>query len=163
MVSNSAPTQGDSVPEGEFMVIKDGPTPMPSSDVFTGKKVVLFGIPGALTPTCSEKQLPGYVEKADEFKAKGVDTIACLAVNDPFVMKEMSKSKDPDGKVMMLGDGAAAFSKAAGIDFDTGNFGGVRTRRCAMIVDDGKVVKIALEEGGAFSGVSSAESMLEAL
>eukprot|EP00304_Pavlova_gyrans_P010281 CAMPEP_0206045212 /NCGR_PEP_ID=MMETSP1466-20131121/15312_1 /ASSEMBLY_ACC=CAM_ASM_001126 /TAXON_ID=44452 /ORGANISM="Pavlova gyrans, Strain CCMP608" /LENGTH=196 /DNA_ID=CAMNT_0053420141 /DNA_START=42 /DNA_END=632 /DNA_ORIENTATION=- len=155
--------EGDKLPEGDFMVIKDGPTPLASKDVFSGKKVVLFGLPGAMTPTCSEKQLPGFIELADKFKEKGVDTIACLAVNDPFVMKEWSKAKDPKGIVLMLGDGGAAFTKAAGLDFDTGNFGGVRCKRCAMIVDDGKVVKLGLEEGGAFEGASSAESMLKAL
>jgi len=155
--------EGDSLPEGEFMTLDGKPTPLQSKDVFAGKKVVLFGLPGAMTPTCSEKQLPGFIEAADKFKEKGVDTIACLSVNDPFVMSAWSKDKDPDGKVVMLGDGGAAFTKAAGLDFDTGNFGGVRTRRCAMIVDDGKIVKLGLEEGGAFEGASSAESMLESL
>lgn len=143
--------------------MEGGPKPLASSDVFSGKKVVLFGLPGAMTPTCSEQQLPGFVKLADDFKAKGVDTIACVAVNDPFVLGEWSKMKDPQGKVLMLGDGGGAFTKATGLSFDTGNFGGVRMVRCAMVVDDGKVVKLGVEEGGAFDGASSAESMLAAL
>ncbi|KAG8466902.1 hypothetical protein KFE25_008281 [Diacronema lutheri] len=155
---------GDSLPmTGEFMVIDSGPKPLPAKDVFAGKKVVLFGLPGAMTPTCSEKQLPGFISQAAAFKAKGVDTIACLSVNDPFVMAAWSKDKDPSGAVLMLADGGAAFTKAAGLSFDTGNFGGVRCVRCAMVVEDGKVTALGLEKGGAFDGASSAESMLKAL
>jgi peroxiredoxin len=149
--------------DGEFMVLDGGPKPLPTKEVFAGKKVVLFGLPGAMTPTCSEKQLPGFIENAEAFKAKGVDTIACLSVNDPFVMSEWSKAKDPSKVVLMLGDGGAAFTKAAGLSMDTGNFGGVRCMRCAMVVDDGKVTAIGLENGGAFEGASSAESMLKML
>lgn len=146
--------------DGEFMVIADGPSPLAAKDVFEGKTVVIFGIPGALTPTCTEKQLPGYVEKAEEFKAKGVDTVACLAVNDPFVMREMSKLQDPDGKLQMLGDGSAAFVKGTGLDVDTGNFGGVRCQRCSLLVKDGVIEIANLEGGTGFTDVSAAETLL---
>jgi peroxiredoxin len=149
--------------DGEFMVLSDGPKPLKVKDVFAGKKVVLFGLPGAMTPTCSEKQLPGFIANAAKFKAKGVDTIACLSVNDPFVMAAWQKAKDTDNAVLMLADGGAAFTKAAGLSFDTGNFGGVRCVRCAMVVDNGKVTALGLEEGGAFEGASSAENILEGL
>mmetsp|Transcript_28104 Transcript_28104/g.90598 ORF Transcript_28104/g.90598 Transcript_28104/m.90598 type:complete len:190 (-) Transcript_28104:1224-1793(-) len=156
--------EGESVPlETEFMVIADGPSPLPAKDVFAGKTVVLFGIPGALTPTCTDSQGPGFVAKADEFAAKGVDTVACLAVNDPFVMNEMSKKIDPDGKLTFLADGAAGFVKAAGLDVDTGNFGGVRCRRCAMVVKDGTVDVFADEGGTGFTDISSADAILAKL
>mmetsp|Transcript_30046 Transcript_30046/g.68880 ORF Transcript_30046/g.68880 Transcript_30046/m.68880 type:complete len:204 (+) Transcript_30046:70-681(+) len=155
---------GDSLPmDGDFMIIPDGPKPLSAKAVFAGKKVILFGLPGAMTPTCSEKQLPGFIEAAAAFKAKGVDTIACISVNDPFVMNEWSKAKDPAKEVLMLADGGAIFTKAVGLDMDTGNFGGVRCMRCAMVVEDGKVTAIGLEKGGAFEGASSAVSMLKAL
>ncbi|KAJ8613530.1 hypothetical protein CTAYLR_002143 [Chrysophaeum taylorii] len=152
---------GDSVPlDGEFMVMADGPSPLAAKEVFEGKTVVVFGIPGALTPTCTEKQMPGYVEKADEFKSKGVDTVACLSVNDPFVMAEMSKKQDPDGKITMLADGAAAFVKAIDIGVDTGNFGGVRCQRCSMLVKDGVATIVNLEGGTGFTEISAAETLL---
>uniref|UniRef100_A0A7S3NGM2 Thioredoxin domain-containing protein n=1 Tax=Aureoumbra lagunensis TaxID=44058 RepID=A0A7S3NGM2_9STRA len=156
--------EGEEVPmDGAFMVIDDGPSDLSYSDVFKGKTVVLFGIPGALTPTCSENQMPGYVENYDKFMEKGVDTVACLAVNDPFVTSAMSKKVDPDGKILMLADGAASFVKAVGIDVDTGNFGGIRSRRCAMIVKDGKVEVFGDEGGTGFTDISSAETMLSKL
>eukprot|EP00630_Chrysocystis_fragilis_P000169 CAMPEP_0197394698 /NCGR_PEP_ID=MMETSP1165-20131217/5821_1 /TAXON_ID=284809 /ORGANISM="Chrysocystis fragilis, Strain CCMP3189" /LENGTH=188 /DNA_ID=CAMNT_0042920425 /DNA_START=21 /DNA_END=587 /DNA_ORIENTATION=- len=152
---------GETVPmDGEFFVIDDGPTPLAAKDVFAGKTVVVFGIPGALTPTCTEKQLPGFVAKAADFKAKGVDTVACLAVNDPFVMREMAKAQDPDGAVVMLGDGAATFVTATGLSVDTGGFGGVRCQRCSFLVKDGVVEVANLEGGTGFTDVSSAETIL---
>lgn len=152
---------GDTVPlDGEFMVIADGPTPLKAADVFSGKTVALFTIPGALTPTCTEKQLPGYVSKADDFKAKGVDTVACLSVNDPFVMSEMQKLQDPDGKVTMLGDGAAKFVAAMDIGVDTGSFGGMRSQRASFLIKDGKVEVANLEGGTGFTDASAADTLL---
>lgn len=128
-----------------------------------GKKVVLFAVPGAFTPTCSLKHLPGFIEKADELKAKGVDTIACVSVNDAFVMDAWGKSVGADGKVLMLADGSALFTKAIGTELDLTDRGlGVRSRRYALLIDDGVVKAANLEEGGAFT-LSSAEDILAAL
>ncbi|PRW58080.1 Peroxiredoxin- chloroplastic [Chlorella sorokiniana] len=128
-----------------------------------GKKVVLFAVPGAFTPTCSLKHLPGFIEKADELRGKGVDTIACVSVNDAFVMDAWGKSVGADGKVLMLADGSAVFAKAIGAELDLTDKGlGVRSRRYAMLVDDGAVKVLNLEEGGAFT-VSGAEDILAAL
>ncbi|KAH7618129.1 hypothetical protein Ndes2526B_g07040 [Nannochloris sp. 'desiccata'] len=128
-----------------------------------GKKVVLFAVPGAFTPTCSLKHLPGFIEKADELKSKGVDTIACISVNDAFVMDAWGKSVGADGKILMLADGSAVFAKAIGAELDLNDKGlGVRSRRYAMLVDDGAVKVLNLEEGGAFT-VSSADDILSAL
>lgn len=120
------------------MTLVDGkPTPLPLSDVFTGKKVVLFSLPGALTPTCTDSQGPEFVAAIEEFKAKGVDSIACLTVNDPFVGNVFEKKLNAVGKITFLCDGDAAVTKALGIDFDTAGFGGVRAKRGSFIVDDG--------------------------
>ncbi|KAK9839146.1 hypothetical protein WJX74_010476 [Apatococcus lobatus] len=128
-----------------------------------GKKVIIFAVPGAFTPTCSTKHLPGFVEKADEFKSKGVDTIACLAVNDAFVMEAWAKTVGIDGKIMMLADGSANFAKAIGVELDLTDKGlGMRSRRYSMLVDDGTVKELNVEEGGAFT-VSSAEELLAAV
>ncbi|KAK9819915.1 hypothetical protein WJX72_003931 [[Myrmecia] bisecta] len=128
-----------------------------------GKKVVLFAVPGAFTPTCSLKHLPGFIEKADELKAKGVDNIACIAVNDAFVMDAWGKSVGADGKVVMMADGSALFAKAIGVELDLTDKGlGIRSRRYAMLVDDGVVKELNLEEGGAFT-VSSADEILTSL
>jgi glutaredoxin-dependent peroxiredoxin len=128
-----------------------------------GKKVVLFAVPGAFTPTCSLKHLPGFIEKADELKGKGVDTIACVSVNDAFVMDAWGKSVGADGKILMLADGSAVFAKAIGAELDLNDKGlGVRSRRYAMLVDDGAVKVLNLEEGGAFT-VSSADDIISAL
>ena len=128
-----------------------------------GKKVVLFAVPGAFTPTCSLKHLPGFIENADELKAKGVDTIACVSVNDAFVMDAWGKSVGADGKVLMLADGSAVLAKAIGADLDLTDKGlGIRSRRYAMLVEDSVVKVLNLEEGGAFT-VSSAEDILSAL
>uniref|UniRef100_A0A6U3VX16 Thioredoxin domain-containing protein n=1 Tax=Octactis speculum TaxID=3111310 RepID=A0A6U3VX16_9STRA len=159
-------SEGDSIPmDFELFILDDdnAPTAVPAKEVFSGKKVVVFGLPGSLTPTCSEAMLPAYIEKVDEFKSKGVDTVACLAVNDPFVMGEMSRQKDPEKTILMLGDGSAAFTKALGLEFDTAGFGGVRCRRCAFVVEDGKATTVKLEEGGKFSGVAGADSILSFL
>jgi glutaredoxin/glutathione-dependent peroxiredoxin len=125
--------------------------------------VVLFAVPGAFTPTCSVKHLPGFVQHADTIKAKGVDSIICVAVNDAFVMAAWAKEQGVDGKVVMLADGSAAFTKALGLELDlTARGMGVRSQRYALIVDNGKVTHVAIEQPGGFE-VSKAEAVLSAL
>ena len=131
------------------------------TELFADKKVVLFAVPGAFTPTCSAAHLPGYVVLADEIKAKGVDIIACVSVNDAFVMKAWGEAHNAS-ELMMLGDGDAAFTKAIGLDKETGSFGGVRSQRYAMIIENGVVTELAVEAAGEFE-VSKAESILEKL
>ena len=131
------------------------------TELFADKKVVLFAVPGAFTPTCSAAHLPGYVVLADQIKAKGVDIIACVSVNDAFVMKAWGEAHNAS-ELMMLGDGDAAFTKAFGLDKETGSFGGVRSQRYAMIIENGVVNEIAVEAAGEFE-VSKAESILEKL
>ena len=138
------------------------PTPMTVGDLFGGKKVVLFAVPGAFTPTCSNAHLPGYVVKADELKAKGVDNIVCLSVNDAFVMDAWGKDKNAE-QLLMVADGNGDFTKALGLEMDGSGFGlGTRSQRYAMIVDDGKVTKLAVEEPGKLE-VSAAEAILDSL
>jgi peroxiredoxin len=138
----------------------DGVQPVKTDDLFKGKKVVLFAVPGAFTPTCSAKHLPGFVQNADKLKQKGIDAIACVAVNDAFVMEAWGKSQSTDGKVMMLADGSAHFAKALGLDLDLMDKGlGMRSQRYAMVVNDGKVEKLFVEAPGKFE-VSSAEHVL---
>jgi peroxiredoxin len=141
----------------------DGVQPVKTDDLFKGKRVVLFAVPGAFTPTCSAKHLPGFVQNADKLKQKGVDAVACVAVNDAFVMDAWGKSQSADGKVMMLADGSAHFAKALGLDLDLMEKGlGMRSQRYAMVVNDGKVEKLFVEQGGKFE-VSSAEHVLSQL
>lgn len=126
----------------------DGPDGITTDDLFNGKKVILFGLPGAFTPTCSAKHVPGYVQHADAIKAKGVDTIACISVNDAFVMGAWGKDQNVGNKVMMLADGSAEFTKAAGLELDLVARGmGVRCQRFSMIVDNGVVQSINIDEG----------------
>ena len=155
---------GDRIPEGTLAhMTGDGPAPISTADLFKGKKVVLFALPGAFTPTCSAKHLPGFVEKAGEIKAKGVDTLACLSVNDPFVMGAWGKDQNVGDKVLMLADGSADLTKAMGLELDLTPRGfGMRSDRYAMIVEDGEVKVLNREEPGAFE-VSSAEAVLKAL
>ena len=155
---------GDKIPDTTFVkATANGPEPVESADFFKGRKVALFSVPGAFTPTCSAKHLPGFVEKAAEIKGKGVDTIACLAVNDAFVMGAWGKAQNTGDKVLMLADGAAAFTKQLGLDLDlTGPGMGVRSKRYAMLVDNGTVKALQVEAPGAFE-VSSAEAILKAL
>lgn len=155
---------GDKMPDGRFMVMGDnGPEAVAASELFAGKKVVLFSVPGAFTPTCSAKHLPGFVDSIDALKAKGVDTVACMAVNDAFVMSAWGKSAGADGKVLMLADGNGEYSKQLGLEFDATKFGmGVRGQRFSIIVDDGVVKALNVEPAGAF-GVSSAETALSQL
>jgi peroxiredoxin len=130
-------------------------------ELFAGKKVVLFAVPGAFTPTCSEAHLPGYVVQADKLKEKGVDIIACVAVNDAFVMKAWGEAQNAS-ELMMLADGDASFTKALGLEMDTAGFGGVRSQRYAMIIEDGVVTTLNVEAPKSFE-VSKVEAILEAL
>lgn len=135
------------------------------SDLTSGKKAVIFAVPGAFTPTCSQKHLPGFVSKAAEIKAKGVDTVACVSVNDAFVMKAWKENLGIKDEVLMLSDGNGVFTKAIGVELDLSDKPvglGVRSRRYAMVVEDGVVKVLNLEEGGAFN-VSSAEDLLKVL
>lgn len=139
---------GDKLPDATFMVMTaEGPAAKTVEDVFAGKKVALFAIPGAYTPTCQNEHVPGFVERIGELKAKGIDTIACTAVNDPFVMAQFAKDTGADGKIEMLADGNAEFVKKIGLDFDGSGFGlGVRSKRYAMLVDDGVVKVLNVED-----------------
>lgn len=155
---------GDKMPAGQFSVMGDsGPETITSAELFAGKKVVLFSVPGAFTPTCTAKHLPGFVERAGEIKAKGVDTIACLAVNDVFVMSAWGQAGNVGDKVLMLADGNGTYTKALGLELDASGFGmGTRGKRFSIVVDDGVVEKLNLEPAGQF-GVSSAEAALKQL
>ena len=154
---------GDKLPDVKLVkATAEGPEQVQSSDYFAGRKVALFSVPGAFTPTCSAKHLPGYVDKADELKAKGVDEIACTAVNDAFVMGAWKDANSAD-TVTMLADGNADFAQALGLTMDGKGFGmGTRGQRFSMIVDDGVVKELNVEEPGDFK-VSSAEHMLAQL
>ena len=154
---------GDKLPDVKLVkATAEGPEQVQSSDYFAGRKVALFSVPGAFTPTCSAKHLPGYVDKADELKAKGVDEIACTAVNDAFVMGAWRDANSAD-TVTMLADGNADFAKALGLTMDGKGFGmGTRGQRFSMVVDDGVVKELNVEEPGDFK-VSSAEHMLAQL
>jgi peroxiredoxin len=152
---------GDKAPSVKLKTLgESGPQDLQTDEFFKGKKVVLFAVPGAFTPTCSAKHLPGFVEKADQIKAKGVDEIACISVNDAFVMGAWGKSQSADGKVTMIADGNADFAKACGLTLDASGAGlGTRMQRCAMIVNDGKVEQVFVEEPGQFEK-STAENVL---
>jgi glutaredoxin/glutathione-dependent peroxiredoxin len=155
---------GDKIPSVTFTEMTEGgPAPISSDEFFAGKKVALFSVPGAYTPTCSAKHLPGFVEKADELKAKGIDVIACTAVNDAFVMGAWGKANGVDGKITMLADGNGDFAKAIDLVMDGTKFGmGMRSQRYALIVNDGVVEQVHVEAPGEFR-VSAAEYMLEQL
>jgi peroxiredoxin len=152
---------GDKVPSATFTHMKDGsPTLLSSDELFGGKTVVLFALPGAFTPTCSAKHVPGYVQNFDAFKAKGVDAIACVSVNDAFVMGAWGKDQGSGDKVLMLADGNGDFTRAMGLVFDASKFGmGQRSQRYSALVKDGVVKSLNVEAPGAFD-VSSAEHML---
>ena len=152
---------GEKIPSVKLkQMTPDGVKDVQSDDFFKGKKVVLFALPGAFTPTCSAKHLPGFVEKAAELKKKGVDTIACLSVNDAFVMNAWGKDQKVEGKVQMLADGNGDFTRAVGLELDGSRFGmGKRSQRYSMLIDNGVVKALNIEEPGAFS-VSSAEHIL---
>ena len=154
---------GDKVPQVTLShMTADGPKEVTTGELFAGKKVVLFALPGAFTPTCSKSHLPGFVVNADKLKAKGVDEIICLSVNDAFVMDAWGKAQNAD-EIRMVGDGNAEFARATGLELDlTSRLMGVRLTRFAMIVEDGVVKHLNVEEPGKFE-VSSAEKMLELL
>ncbi len=153
-------SKGDALPNVTLVKpTESGPEQVQSGDYFAGKKVALFAVPGAFTPTCSAKHLPGFVEKAEELKAKGIDEIVCTSVNDPFVMGAWQKA-DGSSDITFLADGNGDFAKAIGLTMDGSGFGlGTRSQRYSMIVDDGKVTELNVEAPGDFS-VSSAEHLL---
>jgi len=154
---------GDKLPASDLMeMTKTGPSKISTSDMFAGKKIALFAVPGAYTPTCSAKHLPGFVGNLDALKAKGVDEIICLSVNDPFVMAAWGNAQEA-GEVRMVADPDAAFTKAMKLDFDASGAGlGVRSRRYSMLVENGVVTQLNLEETGGFE-VSDAETLLAQL
>ncbi len=156
---------GDKVPSATlYQMTGDGPAAITTEEIFSGKKVVLFALPGAFTPTCSAQHVPGYLKNAAALRDKGVDTIACLSVNDVFVMGAWSKDQGAEGQILMLADGSADFTKAAGMELDLTARGlGVRLHRYAVVVDDGVVKALHLEENPGELGNSSAESMLAEL
>lgn len=153
---------GDNVPQGAFAVMgAEGPSQITSEDLFTGKKVVLFAVPGAFTPTCSVAHLPGFVVHYDQLVECGVDTVACLSVNDVFVMDAWGKSSNAEN-LLMLADGNGTYATALGLELDGTGFGmGIRSKRFAMIVNDGVVELLNIDESG--FEVSSAEAVLKAL
>jgi peroxiredoxin (alkyl hydroperoxide reductase subunit C) len=155
---------GDSIPSMKLMMVTaDGPKEVSTDELFKGRKVVLFAVPGAFTPTCSIKHLPGFLENAEAFRAKGVDAVICTAVNDAFVLGAWAKENDAAGKVTMLADGSGAFAKALGLELDLVARGlGVRSQRYALVAQDGKVTHLGVEQPGGFE-VSKAEAVLAAL
>lgn len=155
---------GDTMPEGKFTrMTKDGPRKITSDELFKGKTVVLFSVPGAFTPTCDAKHLPGFVELADQIKSKGVDTIACTAVNDVFVMNAWGKSGGVGDKILMLADGNADYAKALGLELDASGYGmGVRGQRFAIIAKNGVATHVNVEGAGEFK-VSAADYVLKQL
>jgi len=155
---------GDKIPSVTIKTMSaDGIKDVKTDDLFKGKKVVLFAVPGAFTPTCSAKHLPGFVEKAAQIKAKGIDSIVCIAVNDVFVMDAWGKNQQVGDKVVMAADGSADLAKAMGLEMDLTSRGlGVRSQRYSMLVDDGVVKKLNVENAGAYE-VSDADTMLKQL
>ena len=152
---------GDKVPSVTLTQMKGGaPKPVKTDELFAGKKVVLFAVPGAFTPTCSAKHLPGFISHADEIKQKGVDAIACVSVNDVFVMDAWGEQQGAEDNVMMLADGNGELTTALGLELDAAKFGmGKRSQRYSMLVENGVVKQLNVEEPGAYA-VSSAEHML---
>jgi peroxiredoxin len=155
---------GDKLPDATFMeATADGPAPRTTADIFAGKTVALFAVPGAFTPTCSVKHLPSFRDAADAFSAKGVDEIVCTSVNDAFVMGEWGKAENVGTSMRMLADGNGAFAKAVGLELDASGFGmGARSQRYSMLVKDGIVTQLNVEDGGAYE-VSSGEYLLDQL
>lgn len=154
---------GERIPSATLSYLKDGVQQISTDELFAGRTVVLFSVPGAFTPTCSARHLPGYVDHLDALKAKGVDTVACMAVNDAFVMDAWRHSQSVPEEVYMLADGNGAFAKAMGLEMDASKFGmGVRGQRFALVAKDGVVTHLHVEAPGEFK-VSSAEAVLAAL
>lgn len=156
---------GDALPSVTFRVgTEDGPVPKSTEDIFKGKRVVLFAVPGAFTPTCHQNHLPGYVARADEIKAKGIDTIAVVAVNDPFVMRAWEKASGAEGKIVFLSDGNGEFCKALDLTFDGSMAGlGIRSKRFSMLVEDGVVKALNVEDVPSKAEASSAQALLNQL
>ena len=152
---------GDTLPPMKLTAAtSDGPKEVSTEEVFGTGKAVLFAVPGAFTPTCSMKHLPGYLENLDALRAKGVDRVACVAVNDPFVLQAWAKEQGVDGRITMLADGSGAFTKALGLELDLTARGlGIRSQRYAMLVEHGRVAHLGIESPGGFE-VSTAESVL---
>jgi peroxiredoxin len=153
---------GERLPEGTFMRMgESGPAQLSTKEVFEGKKVVLFGVPGAFTPACHKQHLPGYVQQYDQIKSKGVDTVACLAVNDPFVLDAWAKASGADHKILMLGDSTGDYVKRLGLEFDGSKAGlGTRSKRFSMVVDNGVVKELNVEEAPGQVTSSGAEATL---
>ena len=156
---------GDTIPNATLKTrTEDGPTDISTSDIFEGKKVVLFAVPGAFTPTCSMNHLPGFIELNDDIRAKGVDTIAVVAVNDVFVMNAWSKANEAEGKILFLADGNADFTRAVGLDMDLSVAGlGIRSKRYSMIVENGVVTSLNVEDSPGQADKSTAGAILEQL
>ncbi len=156
---------GDKLPAATFKVrTADGLADMTTEELCAGKTVALFAVPGAFTPTCSAKHLPSYLDNLDALKAKGVDTVACVAVNDAFVLGAWAKGQEADGKIVMLADGTAAFTKALGLDFDGSGAGlGTRSKRYSMLVKDGVVTALNVEASPGVMEVSGADRLLAGL
>lgn len=154
-------SEGQKAPEGVLMQMgAEGPQPVATKDLFAGKTVALFSVPGAFTPTCSAKHLPGFIERAGDLRAKGIDIIGCMAVNDVFVMNAWGKQQNAGDDVLMLADGNGDYAKALGLEMDGRGFGlGMRGQRFSLVVKDGVITQLNIEEPGAFN-VSSAEHML---
>ena len=156
---------GDRLPDANFATMTaEGPQKLSGKDLFAGQKVVLVAVPGAFTPTCHLKHLPGFVEQADAIKAKGADRVACISVNDVFVMDAWAKASGAQGKVMFLADGSADFTKAIGMEMDASGFGmGIRSKRYAMVVDDGVVKVLNVEPQAGQAVEAGVEKILAAL
>ena len=152
---------GDKVPSTDLNIMTDdGPGGISTDDIFAGKKVAVFGLPGAFTRTCSARHLPGYVDNANALKAKGIDSIVCISVNDAFVMGAWGKAQDVGNSIMMVADGSAVFTKATGLELDLTEKGlGLRCQRFSMVVDDGEVKNLHIDEAGGFE-TTSAEVLL---
>ena len=156
---------GDRLPNATFRILTpDGPKPKTTDEVFKGKKVVLFAVPGAFTPTCSKNHLPGFVKNADAIKGKGIDAIAVTSVNDPFVQDAWKKQSDPDNKIEFLADGSADFAKALGLELDASANGlGIRSKRYSMLVEDGMVKSLNIEDAPGKADISGADNLLKQL
>jgi glutaredoxin/glutathione-dependent peroxiredoxin len=156
---------GDRLPNASFTVMtSDGPKPKTTDEIFKGKKVVLFAVPGAFTPTCHKNHLPGFLQNADAIKGKGIDTIAVTGVNDVFVMDAWKKSTGAEGKIEFLADGSGDFAKAVGLTIDLGPRGlGTRSQRYAMLVEDGVVKTLNIEDAPGKADISGAENLLKSL
>lgn len=156
---------GDKLPDASFTTMTaEGPKPQSTSDIFGGRKVAMFAVPGAFTPTCSKTHLPSFVKNYDELRKKGIDVVACTAVNDVFVLSAWSKDAGADGKILMLADGSADFAKKIGLEMDLSARGlGMRSKRYAMVVDNGVVTQLNVEEAPGSAEKSSAEAICKLL